>query len=110
MTNRKPTFKELQEAAKSQMDRNLMARGRQASQIAKIVRGAARRRLYKVKDKALAHLIRYGRAKVRVDRFKCPGLLSVRVRSQGSLHTHAGWLKPHLGHDLRDLPGRGGSK
>ena len=99
MTDRKPTFKQIQEAAKAQMDRNLMERSRAASQVAKLVRGVTRQRLYTVKTKGLAHLIRKGRAKIAVDHVKCPGLLSIRVRGQGALHTHEGWLKPHL--DLR---------
>ena len=103
MTKRRSTFKEILNGERAGMDRALMARARQASQIAKHARGAARRRLYKVKDRVLAHLIRHGRARVRVDMSKCPGLLSVRVRGQGSLHTHEGWLKPHLGRDLRDI-------
>ena len=98
MTHRKPTFKEIQAAAKAQMDRNIMARGRQASRIAKLVHGGTRRKLYDVKNKALAHLIDRGRAVIGADK----GLLTIRVRGQGALHTHEGWLKPHLGRDLRD--------
>lgn len=97
MAKRKPTFKEIQESAKAQMDRNLMARGRQASRIAKLVHGGNRRKLYAVKNKALAHLIAQGRASIGTDK----GLLSIRVRGQGALHTHEGWLEPHLDRDLR---------
>ena len=98
MANRKPTFNELQETAKAQMDRNLMARGRDASRIAKLVYGGTRRKLYDVKNKALAHLIDRGRAVIGADK----GLLTIRVRGQGALHTHEGWLKPHLRRDFRD--------
>ena len=101
MTNKRKTFKEIQAEAGRQMDHNLMAKGRQASQLAKHATGSARRRLYQVKHRALAHLIKKDRARVHVDNSKCPGLLSIRVHAQGSLHSHEGWLEQHMGRDIR---------
>ena len=96
MSKRKPTFLEIKQAARPEMNRNLMARCRRASRIAKLVGGRARRNLYGIKHRGLACLLLKGDATVHVDKWMYPGLLSIRVHGQGSLHSHEGWLEPYI--------------
>lgn len=85
------------------MDRMLFERAQRYSQLAKVLGGKSRARLYELKNAALRQLLQKGSEQniaVGVDRDLYPGLIVVSVRGCGALHTHEGWLGVT---DMREL-------
>ncbi len=92
-STKRPTFQDIVTECRRRCDRNLFRTARLASSAAKVARGRSREALYRVKHRALGGLIDRGRAAVRPDHVRCPGLLSVEVAGEGRLHTHERWME-----------------
>jgi hypothetical protein len=76
--------------------RECMMRAAVCSRFAKLVAGAARERLYRLKNANIRAALRCSRGviEVVVDRDRCYGLLSVRLRGADNVrvHTHENWI------------------
>lgn len=76
--------------------REYLSRAALCSRLAKLTRGHARKKLYRLKDANIRAALRCspGLVEIHADHGRCFGLLSVRLnRSEGvRVHTHENWI------------------